>query len=553
MSAAGLLFPPRAPAAAPSVAAIRLRPYQERAVVAIKTAIRSLREAAAPQRVLCVAPTGAGKTVLFARVVAGAAAKGTPCTILAHRAELLEQTWRKLLDAGLPAASMGMCWADDRRANPRALVQVASVQTLARRERRGHAGIVVVDEAHRALGASYQSIAADFPDAVHLGFTATPWRLDGQGMGQFYRALTVVATVPELIRDGYLCAPRVFTHPQKPDLSGVRVRGGDYDERELAKAVDTAVLVGNVVEHWTRLAKGARTIAFAASVEHSKHIAAAFVAAGVAAEHLDGSLSSDAREAILARLASGETRVVSNCQVLTEGFDCPAVKCVILARPTKSRALYFQCVGRGMRPSEGSELAYALVLDHAGCAHEHGLPQDPQDYSLEPGKRRARGAAEAPVRTCEQCFAVAPSGSLACPECGAEFPARERKDLAEREGALAEIEASEARAKALEEAAVKRLRGRIQGWAAGNDAARDWPTGETNRLLFARFGSRTTMDRAALERVWAYVQSEFAQRYPMPSRIVPPTEPFAPAPAPTAATPPAWLLAEGDEPIEVTL
>jgi superfamily II DNA or RNA helicase len=550
MSTAGLLFAPVPPR--PATPALHLRPYQVRAVEAIKGSIRSLRAAERAPRVLCVAPTGAGKTVLFARVVAGAAAKGTPCTILAHRAELLEQTWAKLIDAGIPEELLGMTWADDRRANPRALVQVASVQTLARRARRGHAGIVVVDEAHRALGASYQTIAADFPDAVHLGFTATPWRLDGQGMGAFYNALTVVATVPELIEQGYLCAPRVFSHPVKPDLSKIKIRGGDYDERDLAKAVDTAVLVGNLVEHWLRLAQGARTIAFAASVEHSKNIVAAFVAAGVPAEHLDGSMSSDARAAILARLASGETRVVSNCQVLTEGFDCPAVKCVILARPTKSRALYMQCVGRAMRPShEEPELRFALVLDHAGCAHEHGLPQDPQEYSLEPGKRRRKGDGEMPVRTCEACYAVAPTSASECPVCGAPFPPRERKDIPEREGELREMKADEERARALDEAASKRLRGRIQGWAVNADQARGWMPGETNRLLAARFGSRVVMERPQLERVWQFVSGgEFDRRYPVPAPIVSPAAPFAPA---APAAPPAWLLPEGDELTEVAL
>jgi len=567
-----LLFaPPPPPALAPLRAVapvVRLRPYQERAIAEIKSVIRALRKASRPVRVLCVAPTGAGKTVLFARIVAGAAAKGTPCTLLAHRAELLEQTWSKLLDAGIPAESMGMTWADDRRRNDNALVQVASVQTLARRSRRGHAGIVVVDEAHRALGASYQTIAADYPDAVHIGVTATPWRLDGQGMGAFYSALTVAATVPELIDQGFLCSPRVFSHPVKPDLSKIKIRGGDYDERDLARAVDTAVLVGNIVEHWLRLAQGARTIAFAASVEHSKNITAAFVAQGIPAEHLDGSLSAADREAILARLASGETLVVSNCQVLTEGFDCPAVKCVILARPTKSRALYFQCVGRGMRPcADLPELRYALVLDHAGCAHEHGLPQDPQEYSLEPGKRKRKGEAEAPVRTCEQCFAVAPTAATECPACGAPFPPRERKDLPERDGELTEIKADAERAKQLAEAATRRLRGRIQGWASEADDARGWQSGETNRILAARFGSRTKMTTEQLAELWSWVLSgEFDRRWPRPerelaesaaptpSRVVSPLAPFAGTTERGRAPVPAWLRPdEGDELTEVAL
>lgn len=579
MSAAAqqLLFgaPPAAPR--PVAPAIRLRPYQERALTRIKGAIRTLRESSKPTRVLCVAPTGAGKTVMFARLVAGAAEKGTPCTIVAHRAELLEQTWSKLLDAGIPRDLLGMVWADDRRANPRALVQVASVQTLARRVRAAHEGLVVVDEAHRALGASYQAIAADFPNAIHLGFTATPWRLDGQGMGAFYNSLVVVASVPELIGDGYLCEPRVFTHPVKPDLSKIKIKGGDYDERDLAKAVDTSVLVGNIVEHWLRLAQGARTLVFAASVEHSKNITRAFVETGIAAEHLDGSLSDADRRAVLARLSSGETRVVVNCQVLTEGFDCPSVKCVVLARPTKSRALFFQMVGRGMRPCvDVPELRYALVLDHAGCAHEHGLPQDPQDYSLEPGKRKRTVPAEAPVRTCEVCYAVAPTTATECPACGAPFPPRERVAIEEKAGELAELKATAERAAKLALVEQKKLRGKIQGWMNEADAARGWSHGTANGVLAARFGSRTRMDGAALARLWAWINAgEFDLAYPRPAntpprapapavRIVPPLAPFmgvtqaidergraipAALPVPVA---PSWLRTD-DEDLDVAL
>lgn len=531
---------------------VQLRAYQQRLVDEVMAAIRR-----GVRRILVVLPTGGGKTVVFARILAGAVAKASASLVLAHRAELLEQTWAKLLGAGISENDLGMIWADDKRARPRALCQVASVQTLARRVP-PPAKLVVVDEAHRAVGASYLRIAEAYPDAIHLGFTATPWRLDGVGLDAFYETVVVGATVPELIELGYLVTPRVYSHPAKPDLSGVRLKGGDYDEKALAKAVDTSVLVGNVVEHWLLRAAGARTIAFAASVEHSKHIAQTFVAAGVPAEHLDGESADADRRAALARLASGETRVVSNCQILTEGFDCPAVKCVILARPTKSRALYFQCVGRALRPVEDlPELRHALVLDHAGCAHEHGLPQDPQDYEAGMTGKKGRRSAErpVPVRTCELCFAVSPSAVEACVACGAPFPAREKAALEERAGELVEIKADAERAARLELVRVKKLRGRIQGWALGSDDARGWPPGETNRILAGRFGSRAKMDGAQLDELWKWVQGgEFARRYPLPvaivrdesARIVEPDAPFAP---------PRWLeeAPGNDELVEIAL
>jgi len=463
-----------------------------------------------------------GKTVLFARLVAGACAKASPSLILAHRGELLEQTWRKVEDAGVPREQLGMVWASDRRANARALCQIASVQTLVRR-RPPPAKLVVIDESHRALGESYKQIVAEYPDAILVGFTATPWRLDGQGLGQLYERIVVVASVSELIEQGFLCKPRVFSHPSKPDLSGVKLKGGDYDERALAKAVDTKVLVGSIVEHWQLHAQGARTIAFACSVEHSKNIVAAFVAAGIPAEHVDGETPAEDRAATLARLASGETRVVSNCSLFTEGFDSPGVKCVILARPTKSLTLYMQCVGRGMRPDPAfPELKTCLVLDHAGCAHEHGLPQDPRDYSLEDGKR-SRRTGEAPIKQCLSCFAINPTTAVTCEECGTPFPSKEKATLKEEDGTLKEIEDNEERRQKLEEARISKLRKKCQALALTFEEQRGWTSGKANQILCNRFGSRTKMTAGRLEEVIEWIKTEFPKIYPLPENA--PTQP----------------------------
>ena len=510
------LFAPTAPGPRP-IAIPRLYPYQELAIAKIKQLIRE-----GVRRILVVAPVGSGKTILFSHLVAGACAKSSPSLILAHLGELLEQTWGKVEAAGVPREQIGMIWASDKRANARALCQIASVQTLVRR-RPPPAKLVVIDESHRALGESYKQIVAEYPDAILVGFTATPWRLDGQGLGQLYERIVVVASVTELIEQGYLCKPRVFSHPQKPDLSGVKLKGGDYDERALAKAVDTKVLVGSIVEHWQRHAQGARTIAFACSIAHSKNIAEAFVAAGIPAEHVDGETHPDQRAATLARLASGETRVVSNCALFTEGFDCPSIKCVILARPTKSLTLYMQCVGRGMRiDRDFPELRTCLVLDHAGCAHEHGLPQDPRDYSLEDGKR-SRRTGEAPIKQCLSCFAINPSAAVVCEECGTPFPIKEKTSLKEENGQLKEIEDSEERRKALEEQRISKLRKKCQALSLTFEEQRGWQPGQANRLLHSRFGSRKNMTAGRLEEVIEWIKTEFPKIYPLPENA--PTRP----------------------------
>jgi superfamily II DNA or RNA helicase len=257
--------------------------------------------------------------------------------------------------------------------------------------------------------------------------------------GVLFPSVVVVATVRDLIAHGYLVESRVFTVPAErlPDLSHVHVRAGDYVPEELDHAVNQGRLVGNIVEHWKRHAAGLRTVVFAVSIKHSKHIVERFLEGGIAAEHLDGSVSGAERDAILARVVAGTTRVVSNVSVWAEGTDVPPIKCAILARPTKSTGLYLQQVGRILRPWQGQR---AILLDHAGCVREHGLPDEERDFSLRPEpKHEPRSApAQVRIRTCMGCFAVLPGHLYVCPECGA-ILGGSRRPIAEADGQLVEI------------------------------------------------------------------------------------------------------------------
>ncbi|WP_394825050.1 DEAD/DEAH box helicase family protein [Pendulispora albinea] len=461
------------------------RPYQQEAVERARGLIaRGLR------RVLIVAPTGAGKTVIASWIITLAIALGKRVLFLAHRRELIFQAVRKLVAIGVPTDAVSFIMAnerhvplDDRRAvlrNPTAPVQVASVDTLRNRPK-PVADLVFIDEAHRSLANTYVGICAHYERAAILGLTATPYRADGKGLGTMYDELVVVASPQQLIDDGFLVAPAVFTVPRAslPDLSDVRLKGGDYDEEQLAQAVDKVGLVGDLVEHWQRHAGDRRTVAFAVNVQHSRHIVERFRAVGIAAEHLDGTTPAADRDAILRRLDRGETRIVSNCAVLTEGWDQPAVKCAILARPTKSTGLYLQCAGRILRPWNGEK---AIILDHAGCALEHGLPQDERAFSLDGQKKRKRKPSEAPpCKTCESCFAVVPSATRECPECGAAFPVSDgERELEEQPGELVEVRPAsldEKRASWDEICARARSDHRSPGWAAHEYKRRygTWP------------------------------------------------------------------------------
>ena len=239
----------------------------------------------------------------------------------------------------------------------------------------------------------------------------------------------------------------------RPDLKGVHTRHGDYVEGELAGRMDTPKLVGDLVSHWIKFGERRRTVVFAVNVAHSLHICAEFQSCGIRAEHLDGGTPLDEREAILARLASGETEVVTNCMVLTEGWDCPEVGCCVLARPTKKMGLFRQMIGRVLRPADGK--ADAIVLDHSGAVYRHGLPEDPVLWTLDPdevavspehAKRSERP--ETSLIECTQCSAMR-MGGKPCPACGF-MPKRPARDIVFADGNLSLV-SGEARATSLEE------------------------------------------------------------------------------------------------------
>jgi DNA repair protein RadD len=500
---------------APASLPMQMRPYQEGSIQQVRQLIRE-----GNRSILVVAPTGAGKTCIFSYIVAEVARRGQPVLILAHRRELINQTVKKVIAAGVPRHLIGVIMGDDPRRNPHALVQIASIDTLRNKPTLPPAKVVIIDEAHRALSPSYVQLSERYPDAIKLGFTATPWRLDGKGLGRMYGELVVVASVQQLIDEGFLVRPRVFTHPVRPDLSKVAVTsGGDYDEEQLAAAVDKAALIGNIVEHYRQHASGLRAFAFAASVEHSIHIADAFNAAGIAAEHVDGTTDSAVRDAALERFRSGQTMILANCGVYTEGTDVPEAKCAILARPTKSRILYFQCGGRVLRPALGMDTA--IILDHGGCAVEFGRLQDPQEYSLgDVSKRRGSVKSEAAVRLCPNCYFAMPTRTRECEECHYTFPIEPRQ-VEQRDGQLVEMKPSE-------DPAARELRATIQTLTISIDRTREWRVGETNRRLWDRYRkSRTEMTTIELRGVLHYLSSDGFTR-------------DNPPPAPVASTP-EWL------------
>src|SRR5262249_15184047 len=385
---------------------IELHPFQRDAVDQIERKISEER-----RRLLYVAPTGAGKTVVGAEIINRAVERHHRVLVIAHRREIITQTRDKLVANGVNPGIVLAGFEDELR--PYANVQVAGIQPLHARAIRSNrmpmpaATYLIIDEAHHARASSYQKVLDAYPDAVVIGLTATPVRGDGRGLGNIFETMIECPQVADLIVGGFLVRSRIYA-PVDPDLRGVRTQQGDYVVGQLERRMNTDDLVGDVVEHWLKYGERRRTVCFAVGVEHSVHIRNEFVQAGVRAEHLDGSTSVAEREAILARLASGETEIVTNCMVLTEGWAMPAVGCGILARPTTQMGLYSQMVGRVLRPADGKP--DAVILDHSGAVYRHGLPEDHVEWTLAVDRRAVnpaqvkRDRGEAPkLHECPSC------------------------------------------------------------------------------------------------------------------------------------------------------
>ena len=420
-----------------------LRLYQTRAIEQLRENVRRriLRQ-------LLVAPTGAGKTTIAAEVIRRAVERGRRVWFVAHRRELISQCSARLTQHGI---EHGIIQADTPETE--SLVQVISLQTLVRRAdgRYPAPDLIIIDEAHRATANSYTSILALAPSATVIGLTATPWRADGSPLGNLFETIVLVATPEELISDGFLLTPRVFSGTA-PDLNLLPVARGDYVTGDLELRM-TPKLTGEIIANWRHTVRKGRTVVFAVSVKHSRALVEAFQREGIRAAHVDAETPKPERDQILAGVHSGDCEVVCNVGILTEGWDLPSLSAVVLARPTKSEGLFLQMCGRGMRPFPGKR--EFLLLDHGGCITQHGFPQETRNYSLTTKLPRPKPKA---LKTCKQCFFVYEVGPTACPECGYEPTPAERKALEVEEGILLEREYRKREAQVAEAERLAELR-----------------------------------------------------------------------------------------------
>ena len=395
---------------------MELRPYQNKIILEtrdyFKRGIRSL---------VVNSPTGSGKTLLTAYMLKTCAEKNMAALFVVHRRELVKQVVLALTQVGVKHDIIANGFLETRQHK----IKVCSIGALRNRAKRMPGpNMVIWDEAHHVAAKSWASLFALWPNTYHVGLTATPERLDGQGLGQFFKAIVKGPSVRELIEQGYLSDYRIFA-PPGISTEGMHVRAGDFAKEELSAAADKPTITGNALNEYLRHAMGKRAVAFCTSVEHSKHVVAMFMANGVPAVHVDGETDMQTRDEAIRLFSEGKIYVLGNVDLFGEGFDLPRLEFVILLRPTQSIGLYRQQVGRALRPSTGK--SHAIILDHAGNVARHGLPEEVIDWKLEGRSKDAKNEAkESSVKICPYCFA-AQSPSSVCRFCGKAFEVKARE------------------------------------------------------------------------------------------------------------------------------
>jgi superfamily II DNA or RNA helicase len=442
---------------------MELRPYQNQLANDIRAAFGS-----GANRPLAVSPTGSGKTVLFSYITSQVLKRGSRVIIVAHRREILDQISATLKRVGVPH---GFIQAGKSTSNQPAMV--ASIQTLARRlDTIPAPDLVIIDEAHHSVSKSYVQMFAAWPNAKFIGVTATPERLDGKGLGAMFDRMVMGPSVQWLIDNGFLAQPVYYAPREVVDLSQVHTVAGDFDRSEAEEIVDTPRITGDAVTHYVRFCNRQRAVAFCISVAHAQHVADTFNSCGIPSASIDGTLDPEVRKQRVEDLTAGKILVLTSCELISEGFDLPAVNAAILLRPTQSLSMHLQQVGRALRPYPGK--TNAIILDHVGNCLRHGLAEQERDWDLSGREKRLKKSSLVETKQCSKCFAI--FAGTVCPQCGSQREIAVR-EIEEVDGELQRLSIEdiskkreerreEGKCKTLEDfRALAKLRGYKLGWA----------------------------------------------------------------------------------------
>lgn len=430
-----------------------LRPYQTNAVDEIRQIYAS-----GERKVLLKLATGAGKTVIFSHIVRSALDKGRRSAIITRGRKIVGQASARLSKEGVPH---GVMMGSHALHAPHRFVQVCSITTLYTRKIVPKADIVVIDEAHFATAPEFHWAIKEFeaqnPNVCILAVTATPYTR--KPLRHLANKIVAPISTQAIIEAGFLVDARYFA-PSEPDLSGVRIRAGDYVETDLNAVMSRTKIIGDLVENYKKYSNELSALCFCVSIAHATLVCQQFNEAGIPAVVLHADSPDDVRDDAIRELEHGPLKVICNVGVMGVGVDIPWLRTVILARPTKSLNLYLQQIGRGSRPYPGKEKY--LVLDHASNVRAHGFMTDEHEANLD-GYEPDAGPR---TRTCKACFAIYNPllHPQFCPACGVEWRVEARGGGAgvpeAAPGTLVELkpgDAKKARVAAPEEAVVEAL------------------------------------------------------------------------------------------------
>lgn len=407
----------------------KLRDYQTNAINELRSAILDNKKP------VLSSPTGSGKTRIASEIFSIARQRNKRVAFVVPFLSLIGQTWKAFAHAGIDEEDMGVIQADHILTNWMKPVQICSIDTLARRKLLPEVDIVIFDECHKR-SVVHSRWMEQAPNAKFIGLSATPW---AKGMGELWDKMIIVSTPRELIEQGYLSPFRFFA-PASPDLTGVKIRMGDFAEDQLAKAMNKAELVADIVTTWMKRGEGRPTFCFAVDCAHAKEIQSQFNKAGIPAGYIDAYTEVKHREAMIDQLRRGEIKIICNVGTMTTGVDAPFVSCIILARPTKSEMLYIQIIGRGLRLSEGK--TDCLILDHSDTGLRLGLPDEIEyfdfiDAPAEAARKEKRDKEEPLPKKCPHCQYLKKPKERVCPSCG--FEAIKRSEVETVDGELIEF------------------------------------------------------------------------------------------------------------------
>ncbi len=465
----------------------QLRDYQSDAIGQIRQAFRD-----GYKRVVLQMPTGGGKTAVAGDIIRMAREKGSKVCFVVPALSLITQTVDSFIADGIPDKDIGVIQATHERTDWRRPVQIASVQTLTRRDLPA-IDLWIIDECHVIYELYFKIIEES--KAPMIGLSATPW---SRGLGKIYQKLIIGTTTQDLIDKGYLSGFVAYA-PAHPNLTGVRTVAGDYHEGDLGAVMDNDELIADVVDTWLKQGEGRPTLCFCVNRLHAKHMCEQFRQAGVRAEYVDAYTEIDERDAINDRFRNGDLDVICNVGVLTTGVDLPFVSCIILVRPTRSEILYTQIIGRGLRRHPGKD--DCIILDHSSTTSRLGFVTDIIKHSLDDGERNVQKAErkESLPKECPKCHYLRPPKVKACPACG--FVAVATNDIETEEGELHQVKSTGREATSAEKAQFfseikwyAQSRGYSKGWAAHlfKERYKVWPNHYSDVL--PRFASADTVN-----------------------------------------------------------